>query len=673
MSNKSVYGDNIFLTLLSLLHLVGLSLGSDHDERLRESSDPWFGLTASWQPSSKKSRLAGGDEQDEGNSSTQSSSSSHDHDEMIDDVTNTPELPDPLAPPHYLINDDSSRDPTGLQELMVPSPVASRSPAGLCALRTGQPFSRKAFVNSQARSNGIRPSKAVSFEAATADRVGPQVNIAAEISPEVSAVRRRSSVQDSSLTEDARNIGSQSQSSLIGEPLSKRLATHSDDFNYDYMSSDQDYMSSDNIGMDHDQSEDESSNKYVEQDPSHNYLPQQSFRPVREDPPLLRTLKESDLIGVGFVRASTVRGSSRSQMLPAPVLEHLHESDWNKFTKAFNTYRTQGGERTLYECLSEGIHERIISYLLHHRYAVSPDLSLFTLEAFVSKNEASMFVHLQRLCGIVNPQRNKTETRKVYEMPDDKPADLWAKNQQPLWSSQIWDDARELKMTHQWVALTMLDSLKKNYPDLKEKYYRQLVAPHTGPNSSGNPDWVLIARMVEGAIQEEFQNYQMVKEIAKLRLKCDSPIMCRVRETNAPRLGWLDANDHLKSVSPRSIREVEDDSSFTRTSKLNSNVSRTSNQSPTPSQTHSRPHSNSNRPHSQSRPIHNKSPSHTQSRSGTPTHYQPQVPNVASTEAEAGKRIFQSGRRLPHNASKSFKTGYHNARRQSHANKSDNK
>ena len=183
--------------------------------------DAWNDLESARQPPSKKSRLAEGEEEDEGNVPTQSSTTSHDHDEMMADATVSPTLMESIVSSNDPVHVDLMHSPSRPQDFDVTTTNEIRGPAGLCALKAGTPFSRKAFVNSLPRLQETQ-HRALSFNSFPAD-LRSQENAAAEVVPDVNAGIRRRLVQDSSLTEDARTDAQSYVSS--GEPPSKKRAT----------------------------------------------------------------------------------------------------------------------------------------------------------------------------------------------------------------------------------------------------------------------------------------------------------------------------------------------------------------------------------------------------------------------------------------------------------------
>ena len=640
-----------------ILHFVGVSFGDE---------DPWKDLSSGWKSTANKQESTNRDEQEGYGYTPQSLSSTRGQDGVVDNAT---AMQNGVVTAAAENSNISCTVHPVLQELDLTHRSESRMFAGtLCALKTYKPLSQSALSKGRQEIKFLREKirKLESIKADTANLMGTREELqAADIGiPEEDAVvsapssaisdmgaeTRRHADQGSSLqSETASDVPQSRNLSADSYPSSKRARSNEDEFNSHYQESggrnsnsmryenDSSFMGSEYLS-------DDAVDSILQSSSSHQgYQVDQGVAslPDKQTPWKPRTLEESDLVGMGFVR-SNPRGDVRTSMLQAPVLERLVDSEWIKFSKAFQAYRTQGGDRSLYNCLSSAVFDSIISYLNHHGYVKG--LTLINLEQHIDEHEFNMFVHLQKICGIVNPTKSKTELQKVYEMPYDHPADFWAKNQQPLWSALIHEDAIKERLSHEWTATTMLEGLKRNYPDLRNDLYRRLVAPYTTPGARLAPNWIEISRSIEGAIHAEFQTYQMAKEVAKLRLKRDIAIMCKVREHNAPRLSWIDGQDKLKSTSVKPTRDGEalahhsSGHRLTHTPRVNAHVT-------------------SNRPVAQ--PKQNTQHSH----------YQPQTYPSHNTEMENGKDAFNAGKRIPPNASKVFKKAYYDAKKSSYSSK----
>lgn len=356
---------------------------------------------------------------------------------------------------------------------------------------------------------------------------------------------------------------------------------------------------------------------------------------VQHSIPTTRKMKESDIIGSGFARSNYNGDSTRTSMLQAPILERMIEADWLRFIKLFNQYRAQGGNRSLYHCIAESEYERIISHLISSEYA--DNITRFNLEEYVDANEDIMFIHLQHICGIVTPKKTRTEIQREYEMPYDYPYDLSAKNQQPIWASQIWHDRHKHNLDHKWVADTMLNGLKKHYPDLKEKLDKRFMVK--GDMSSSH--YIEAARRIDGEIAKTFRRFQLAREKARLRVKKDMPVMSPHRDTAGRRLMFMDILSSIKPCAPTSSEmtpSVNSSMGGKRTRHQRKSFSSTPN-SNAPNNKYSTNNSNANAP---------------VNRYSTNT----------SSDIEAGKRLFRQGKLLDGSVSPEIKNGYYMAKRE---------
>jgi hypothetical protein len=598
---------------------------------------------------------------------TQSLRTTQFHDGEVNSETASPET---LIDTSSVARDMSVSTSLRKNDDFTPRAKRRRSPAGtLCALQSGKPLSDSSSIGRQSikslrqriRSgelalrapavNSLNSRTSQSADTGNSDQdtvISAPSSAISDTGPEIRHYTEKGSALQSELASDA------SQSRVLpatAYPSMKRARANEDEFISQYRAVEAEraplYAYEDNVRM--------MGSDYFSDDAVETVFPNSSSRQSsqvdHEASPLQykqtsvrhKTLDEADLIHSGYVHALP-RGDVRATMLQAPVLERLVDTEWIKFSKAFQAYRTQGGDRSLYKCLAPGLYDTIIGYLNYNGY--DDHLTLHNLEQHISVNEHNMFVHLQKICGIVHATKTKTEIQKVYEMPYDHPADFWAKNQQPLWCALIREDAMKERLSHEWTATTMLEGLKKNYPDLRNDLYRRLVAPFTNPTNLEEPNWIEISRNLEGAIHKEFQKYQMVKEVIKLRLKRDVALMCKVRELNAPCMMWTDSHGNVKHPTSKPTKDVEQSSNYgsggrpTHSPRVNTHVA-------------------AHKPTTQ--------PRHTPPRS----HYQPQNTSTSNVNADMrnGKNAFELGKSIPQGASRHFKKAYYDAKNASQSSK----
>ena len=211
-------------------------------------------------------------------------------------------------------------------------------------------------------------------------------------------------------------------------------------------------------------------------------------------------INEAFLIGNGFSKSHTT--SSDNHALTAPILKHLINNEWIKFSELFKDYRRRGGAKDLFECISEQCLDQFIS---HIKVLGHGTVSMKQLPKFFKRADITSILH--KVCGGKAAKATRTAIQQEYELPYIAPMDLWAENPAPIWTSKIWDDRANYYQGsvegYQWATEAFLNGLKKNYPDLKEKLTRSCIPK--------NPNWVLVAREVNTAIIRHFNKIDNCK------------------------------------------------------------------------------------------------------------------------------------------------------------------
>jgi hypothetical protein len=210
-------------------------------------------------------------------------------------------------------------------------------------------------------------------------------------------------------------------------------------------------------------------------------------------------INEAFLIGNGFSKSHT---SSDSHALTAPILKHLINNEWIKFSEFFKDYRRRGGSKDLFECISEQCFDQFIS---HIKVLGHGTVSMKQLPKFFKRADITSILH--KVCGGKAAKATRSAIQQEYELAYIAPMDLWAENPAPIWTSKIWDDRANYyqgtQEGYQWVTEAFLNGLKKNYPDLKDKLTRSCIPK--------NPNWVSVAREVNTAIIRHFNKIDNCK------------------------------------------------------------------------------------------------------------------------------------------------------------------